>query len=186
MSERTSEEMAKVVEQAVAGDRDAFGVIYEEYFTPVYRFIFYRVKNREEADDLTQEVFTKALGAFSRYEAKRENPLPYLYTIARNAVIDKQKQRKNVEIDDEMFMNLPDDSARTDKTAMLGEEIEALRSALSMLPEEQRQAIELRFMSEMTGTEVARTMGKSEEAVRQLQSRGLRALRERFKETYGT
>lgn len=177
-------DMADLVAKAVAGDKYAFGVIYQEYLTPVYRYIFFRVKSREDADELTQEVFLKALGAFARYEAKRENPLPFFYTIARNTVIDWQKKKKTVDVDDEVFHNIEDEGMKTDQFAILGEEIGALRVAMKELPDDQREAIELRFMGELSGKEVADMMGKSEDAVRQLQSRGLRALKEHFKHAY--
>lgn len=186
MPSHTPEEMAGIVERAIAGDREAFGFIYEEYFTPVYRYVLFRVRSKEDADELTQEVFLKALGAFSRYEAKRENPLPFFYTIAKNAIIDFGKKRKDFAVGEDALAQAPDSTMNTDDEAIRGEELEALGRALAKLPEDQREALELRFMGNLSGRDVARLMGKSEEAVRQLQSRGLRALRELFTESYGT
>ena len=172
--------------EEIAGDREAFGLIYEEYFTPVYRYVLFRVRSKEDADELTQEVFLKALGAFARYEAKRENPLPYFYTIAKNAIIDRGKKQKAVVIEDEMLMQVPDDGERTDAAAHRREELAVLQRSLAVLPEDQREALELRFMGDLSGRDVARVMGKTEEAIRQLQSRGLRALKGYFAESYGT
>jgi RNA polymerase sigma-70 factor (ECF subfamily) len=186
MPGNTPEEMTKIVERAIAGDREAFGLIYQEYFTPVYRYILFRVRSKEDADELTQEVFLKALGAFTRYEAKRENPLPFFYTIAKNAIIDRGKKLKSVSLDDEIISRIPDGGKRTDEEAIHGEELDALRISLAKLPDDQREALELRFMGDLPGREVAKLMGKTEEAVRQLQSRGLRVLREHFSESYGT
>jgi RNA polymerase sigma-70 factor (ECF subfamily) len=186
MSAHTPEEMAKIVERAIAGDRDAFGLIYEEYFTPVYRYILFRVRSKEDADELTQEIFLKALTAFARYEAKRENPLPFFYTIAKNAIIDLGEKRRVYATDEEILTQIPDDAMRTETEAVRREERLALKHALRKLPDDQREALELRFMGNLSGRDVARVMGKSETAVRQLQSRGLRALREHFNESYGT
>ncbi len=186
MPGHTPEEMAQIVARAIAGDREAFGAIYEEYFTPVYRYVLFRVRSKDDADELTQEVFLRALGAFARYEAKRENPLPYFYTIAKNAIIDRGKKQKAVAMDGEILAQVPDDVARTDDQAIEREEFSALHRSLARLPEDQREALELRFMGELSGRDVARLMGKSEEAVRQLQSRGLRALRGHFNENYGS
>jgi RNA polymerase sigma-70 factor (ECF subfamily) len=185
MPSRTPEEMAKIVERAIAGDREAFGLIYEEYFTPVYRYVLFRVRSKEDADELTQDVFLKALSAFSRYKVKQENPLPFFYTIAKNAIIDLGKKRKVYATDEEIMAQVPDDAMRTDDKAIHGEELQALGHALAKLPDDQREALELRFMGDLSGREVAKLMGKSEEAVRQLQSRGLRALRSHFNERYG-
>lgn len=186
MPGHTPEEMAKIVERAIAGDREAFGTIYQEYFTPVYRYILFRVRSKEDADELTQEVFLKALGAFARYEAKRENPLPFFYTIAKNSIIDLGKKRKAYATDEEIMVQIPDDTMKTDADAIHEEELSALKKALTKLPDDQREALELRFMGDLSGRDVARLMGKSEEAVRQLQSRGLRVLREHYSEAYGT
>lgn len=176
--------MQAVIQMAIKGDKEAFGVLYDEYFSPIYRYIFFRVSSKEEAEQLTQDVFMKAFRAFGRYEVQVNTPLPYFYTIAKHSVIDWQKKKKTVTVDEEVFQNIPDDQAAPSEGSVKQEELIALKKSLSQLPDDQREALELKFFHELSGREAAGVMGKSEEAVRQLQSRGLKALRGYFQTAY--
>ena len=184
--DRNTTDMQAIIAKAKDGDKDAFGVLYQEFYTPVYRYIYFRVSSKDEAEELAQDVFVKAMNAFTRYEARTNTPLPYFYTIARNTVIDWQKKKRGVHVDQEMFMEIADDTSKTDKQAVVSEELVALKKALQELPEDQREALELRFFNDLSGREVAQVMGKSEESVRQLQSRGMKALKSHFQTAYGT
>src|SRR5262249_52813544 len=84
---------------AASGDREAFGVLYAQYFTPIYRYIYVRVKTAEIANDLAQTVFLKVFERASEIEAP-ENPLSYFYTVARNLVIDHWRKKKETFFDD--------------------------------------------------------------------------------------
>ena len=77
-----------LMELAKGGDSEAFGHIYHLYLTPVYRFIYFRLRNKEEAEDLTQTVFLKVYQSIHAFQVKNQSPLAYFLTIARNTVID--------------------------------------------------------------------------------------------------
>src|SRR5688500_1355368 len=81
------DEDAALAVRASKGDPAAFGALYDRHFTAVYRYVYYRVRDDAEAEDLTSDVFMKALRAIRRYEP-RQAFLAWLYRIARNAVID--------------------------------------------------------------------------------------------------
>lgn len=162
---------------------DRFEELYERFFTPVFRYIFLRVKHRAEAEDLAQTVFMKAYQANPPGKAGQELSLNYFFTVARNTVIDHWRKKKDLVMDDsdEAFDNIPDgDTPETG--AMRGEAGVAVREALGRVSESEQEVLILKFMNELSTKEIAKLLDKTEVAVRQLQSRGLKTLREHLKE----
>src|SRR5678815_3463135 len=89
------ETLDRLVAEAKAGDREAFGSIFDAYAEPVHRFIASRVNRPSDAEDLTQLVFVKALEALPRYEARGIPFGGWLFRLARNAIIDQARTRKD-------------------------------------------------------------------------------------------
>src|SRR5215207_568961 len=87
------ETLDRLVAEAKAGDRDAFGRIFDAYVGPIHRFIASRVYSPSDAEDLTQLVFVKALEALPRYEARGIPFGGWLFRLARNCVIDHVRTR---------------------------------------------------------------------------------------------
>lgn len=157
---------------------ERFEELYERFFTPVFRYIMLRVKNRAEAEDLAQTVFMKAYQANPPGKGGQELSLNYFFTVARNTVIDHWRKKKDVVVDDpdEAFENIPD--TETPETgAMRGEANTAVQEALGHASPLEREVLILKFMNELSTKEIAKLLGKTEVAVRQLQSRGLKAVR---------
>lgn len=169
-----------LIEAAKRGDKAAFDRIYEMYFTPVYRYIFLRVKDKTEVELLAQDVFIKVYKSLSTYEVKTASPLSYFFTIARNTIIDYwRKNRHQVSFGKEdILLQLPDKESLPDAVAEQRVMSEHLYKALNKLSHEQREALVEKYFNNVPNKEIAKVMGKSEEAVRQLQSRALKALRE--------
>lgn len=176
-----------LLERARRGEQGAFEELYKTLFTPVYRYVVARVGDRALAEDIVQTTFLRSYKALSRFEERGAEPLGYLLTIARNAVIDHWKKRREVPLSD---LEPVDDGGETrpadmpDPDADPGRDVDRttlrsdLRAALLLLTAEQRDVLALRFFAERTTEEIARELGKSPDAVRQLQSRGLKAMRE--------
>jgi RNA polymerase sigma-70 factor (ECF subfamily) len=173
------EDIQENVRRARLGDSDAFAQLYTLYFTPLYRYVYFRVTNKADADDLTQEVFLKAYTSFQNYVPSSESPLPYFYTIARNMVIDHYRKKKTLVLNEDTLHQVPDTAtASPEDEAATKEEYLLIQTHVTYLPEDQQDALVLRFINGLSNKEIARVMKKSEVAVRQLQSRGLRSLRE--------
>ena len=175
-------EPAELVRQAKAGDARAFGQLYELYFTPVYRYIYIRVNDKVLTEDLTQTVFMKVYQTIGRFEVRSVSPLAYFFTVARNTVIDHWKRRReirfsDVESDAEPFAEVADGSVDIAVAVDRSVTADLLTDALATLSDEQRDMLSLKFLGGLSTKEIATVMGKREDAVRQLQSRGLRALR---------
>lgn len=158
---------------------ERFEELYERSFTPVFRYILLRVKNRAEAEDLAQTVFMKAYQANPPGGTAQELSLNYFFTVARNTVIDHWRKKKEVLLDEpeETFENIPDTES-PERDAMRGESRTAVREALEHVSPSEQEVLILKFMNELSTKEVAKLLGKSEVAVRQLQSRGLKSMRE--------
>ena len=166
----------RLVTEARAGDTWAFGLIFDHYHEPIYRYIASRVHRPSDAEDLTQLVFVKALEALPRYEARGIPFGGWLFRLARNAVIDHVRTRHDhAELDS--VLGRAHGEAGPDEIAVVRQELDAVGSALAGLTDEQRETIELRFFAGLSARETAEAMGKQEGTVRGLQFRAIAALR---------
>jgi RNA polymerase sigma-70 factor, ECF subfamily len=153
----------------------ALAEIHDTYYTPVFRYVAFRVADRQTAEDLTSEVFLRLLSALRDRHAPQNSLSGWLYGVASRVVADyyRRHYRKS---ESELPEWLPD--GKNDPEAYLDATLthEQLHQALTTLTEEQQNVIALRFGYEMSIREVARTMGKNEGAIKQLQARAVAAL----------
>jgi RNA polymerase sigma-70 factor (ECF subfamily) len=166
----------RLVAAAKHGDAMAFGRICDIYHRPIYRFIVARTHSQADAEDLTQLVFLKALEALPRYEARGIPFGGWLFRLARNAVIDHARTRRE-HADLDAVLERPGTEPEPESGILAREETEATGQALAALTDEQREAIELRFFAGLSAREAAAVMGKQEGTVRGLQFRAIAALR---------
>ena len=159
--------------RASSGDRRAFGALYDLHVEAVYRYAFYRVRTDAEAEDVTSEVFQRALVAMPRYEPRR----PFLYTIARNIVTDRlRRQRPEASFEDAIAH--PSDAAGPEGRAAAMDDARHLRAAIARLTPLQQEVVILRFLEDRSIKEIAEITAKPESTIRGLQMRALVALRE--------
>ncbi len=176
--------IAVLIEQAQRGDADAFGEIYDRYAVFVYRYIYYRVGSVSVAEDLTSETFLRALRRLDAFTWQGRDIGAWFVTIARNLVADHRKSsRYRLEIATSDLIATAGDrpegsSPESDVLARLTSEtlVEAIRS----LNSEQQECIVLRFLQELSVSETALAMDKSEGAIKALQYRAVRALGRRL------
>lgn len=175
-----------ILTRAKQGDSEAFALLYKEYYVPLYRYIHLRTKNKEQAEDLTQDVFLKIYRTLGSIDPEATSPTGYFYTIARNTLIDfwRKKSTGASVSDDDLLLQVADESPGAMATSSLKEQSSLLYECLDELTDEQREVISLRFIQELSTAEIAAQLGKKETAVRQLQVRGLRTLGKIFKQRY--
>ena len=173
----TGRDGADLVRLAQQGDAAAFGALYEQYAPAVARYLRHRLGGPEEAvEDLTAEVFVKVYQKLGRYE---ERGLPFsawLYRIAHNQLVDHLRMLPRLpaqSIDD--AGEVPEHGARRGFGQVLDRQV--LDPALSRLTDDQRRVIQLRFLQRLSLADTAAQLGRSEEAVKKLQARGLATLR---------
>lgn len=165
-----------LVAAAQSGDPDAFGALFDRYYVPVYRFVAARVGRPNDAEDLAQLVFVKALEALPRYEARGVPFGGWLFRLARNVVIDHVRTRREHATLD-LVAEQTAEEAGPDELAVLRQEMDSVAHALRRLTPEQREAIQLRFFAGLSAKEAAAAMGRQEGTVRGLQFRAIAALR---------
>ncbi len=179
----TPTDIAAIIKRAKEGDREAFSLLYNLYYTPVYRYIYIRIgkNSQDSAEDITQDVFLKVYTSFTNYSYTGKSPLAYIYTIARNTLIDRGRKKKiqfaELDPEDNTIEQIPDMADNPSEQYIKKEESQDLRARICLLSPDQQDVVTLKFIDGLETKEIAETLGKSEEAVRQLQSKGLRALR---------
>jgi RNA polymerase sigma-70 factor, ECF subfamily len=171
----------EIVRNAVNGDVEAFGILYEKYLDAIFRYIYFRVSNSQDAEDLTGIVFMKAWEALPKF---RLNGFPFsswLYRIAHNVVIDFHRKKSSFSIEkvDEFAFD-PQINLLTEIADK--EQLRKLIYAVSLLPDDQQQVIILRFVEGLSYKEIARIIGKNDGACRMIQHRALAALAKAFEE----
>jgi RNA polymerase sigma-70 factor (ECF subfamily) len=174
-------EVWALVERAQAGEAEAFGLIYDRYVDTVFRFIYFRVGNRQLAEDLTSDTFLRALKRIGSFTWQGRDLGAWLVTIARNLVADHFKSgryRLEVTTGDVLDADREDRGPEGSPEAAVVDHITnvALLTAVKQLNPEQQECIVLRFLQGFSVAETAQAMGKNEGAIKALQYRAVRAL----------
>jgi RNA polymerase sigma-70 factor (ECF subfamily) len=170
-------ELQELVERAQAGDREAFGEIYERVAPKVYSYLYHHTNGRAQlAEDLVEEVFVKVLEKLDRYHDRGLPFISWVYRISHNHLVDyfRTLPKQGIISVEDCFGLAEERAERSLDEALTNNE---LARALQRLTEDQRRVIVLRFLQGMNIAETARIIGKSEDAVKKLQSRGLLGLR---------
>ncbi len=168
---------AEVLAQAQAGDKEAFGWLFDHFFDDIFRFVNAQLPETADAEDVALEVFVKAWDYLPRYTARGHSFSAFLYSVARNAVVDfyrRGKDRGAAALEDNL---LPDTSPLPEERVIAEREREDLYRALAQLPDDYREVLILRFINNHSLEEVTAAMNRSPGAVRVLQHRALKALR---------
>jgi RNA polymerase sigma-70 factor (ECF subfamily) len=171
----------RLLKRARNGDRLALDALCRREWRPVYTLIYAAVHDRQEAEDLTQDVFVRALKALDRYQQTDVPFRAYLAAIARNRVRDRWRKREFAHVGlDQAPEPLSDDEP---DAWLAGFPLsDAVASAIQSLPEDYRTVLRLRLWEDRSSEDVATIMGRSAGAVRVLQYRALAALRRRLAE----
>jgi RNA polymerase sigma-70 factor (ECF subfamily) len=177
------DEVPSLVQRAQAGDGGAFGALYERFAPEIRRFLLGHLNGHDEiADDLTADVFVKVLQRLGAYQVSGAPFSAWLYRIARNHLIDyvrAQARQRAGPLEGAMDVLAPNGEAILDRSLDRHE----LTSALAHLTPDQRRAITLRLVEGYSTAETAAMMGKTEDAIKKIQARGLLQLRRIIKQS---
>ena len=149
------------------GAREIFIKLYEEFLPKVFRYIRYRVNSEQETEDLTSMVFEKALVNFERYSRDKASFSTWIFSIARNTVIDHyrtQARRPALSLE-KAEIEASSNELQPDDVVVKIEEKEKLQACISRLSHEEQEIIALKFGSEMNNRQIARATGLSESNV---------------------
>ena len=170
----------RLLVEAAQSDPAKFGDLYDIHFERIYAFVARRVRDRDQAEDLTSEVFHKALANLKRYEWRGAPFAAWLYQIAANAISDyfKRAAREPNHAEDSHEASGEPEQEANEARARLFRMVEKL-------PVEQRRVVFGRFVEQRSIREIAQQLGKSEGAVKQLQFRALEKLRSQMEGAHG-
>jgi RNA polymerase sigma-70 factor, ECF subfamily len=179
VSSAEREEDAALARRAGSGEAEAFGILYDRYVDAVYRYVFYRVRNEAEAEDVTSDVFMRALRAMPKYEP-RQAFLAWLYRIARNAVIDRSRRqatRQQVSFEDALAHPNADQIVNPDASLLAGSDAAVVRGAMQQLTPLQQEILVLRYVEGYDTKTISKLVGKRDGTIRGIEFRALSALR---------
>lgn len=169
-------EEQQLIQQAQEGSSEAFAVLYREHVQQIYRYIYYRTNDKHLAEDLTADVFTKAIEGLSRYVDKGKPFISWLYRIAHARVIDHYRRQDRrptaTDVEDANLSVTPD----MDATMLKQHASNALLTAIQSLTDEQQQVIILRFVDGLSTEAVAEQLGKKGNAIKAMQFRAVRSM----------
>jgi RNA polymerase sigma-70 factor (ECF subfamily) len=169
-----------LIEKARAGDRDALNELVSSCWQPIFRFVSYKIGSSDEAQEITQETFFRAFRSLTSYQNADTHFTTYLGRIALNLITDfwRKKGRSPHTTDISDHLDHLSSGDETEQQAINHELRDTLAMALQKLPGDQRQVIELRIIAGISVKEAATAIGKSEAAVKMLQQRALKNLRQ--------
>lgn len=167
-------DLRDLIQRAKTRDSNAISELYARYAGAVLRFLYGRVAERELAQDLTQEVFIKIINGIERFEYRDEKSfLAWLYTIATNVLNSHQRRRRVLSTPFDTRDDLVDQRGQDDRTIT---DRVALQQALGQLTRDQQQVLTLRFFADLSNSEIAGMLRRTEGAIKAIQHRALQSL----------
>ncbi|MDQ2744301.1 MAG: RNA polymerase sigma factor [Chloroflexota bacterium] len=180
VSDVVGEDSDALLARAASHDRKQFAKLYDRYVDRIERYVLVRTGRASDVDDIVSTTFMRALTNIHTFHRQRGTFAGWLFTIARNVVSDHQRALRHLS-ESEAADHL-DTRPGPEMAALHAEEAAAVRRALLRLTHEQRDALALRYASELSFANVGQAMGKSEAAAKMLVQRGLQALRQQLEE----
>jgi RNA polymerase sigma-70 factor, ECF subfamily len=173
---RSDQDDRRLLRLATQGDKNAFGKLYERYLDEIYRFVFYRLGNQEEAEDITANAFIKTweyLPAIEKQDDSIKNFRNWLYQVSKNLIVDYYRKKKTVQLPNGTYESEVSTEVISEKNIRSGKLVHAI---MELKPEYQ-QIILLRFVNQLSHEDTAEIMGLNTGQTRILQYRALKKLR---------
>lgn len=176
----------ELLEQARKGNRQALNQLVSSHWQLLYRFIFYKVRHKEEAEELTQETLLKAVVYLPKFEDRGIPFRSFVMRIAANLVTDHWRKKARggdaLPLAEAVMLS---NEAGPDELAILEERRAIVHQAIETLPEEQKKVIQLRLLEGKSIKEAADLMKKTEGALKMLQQRAMQNIRKRIEGRIG-
>lgn len=169
-----------LLQRAQRLEESALAAIFDMYYQPIYRYLYYHLGHAPTAEDLAADVFRRFLEAIHRGRGPSASLQAWLYRVAHNLLVDELRRREIQEqeaLEETLTDSAPPISLQAQQTLTR----QAVRHALNALSPKQRTVLTLRYLEDMENEEIARILNLNEGAVRALQQRGLRALQRQLK-----
>lgn len=169
-------EIQKLIHDARNGDREAFGKLYDTFLDAVYRFVYFRVGARVDAEDITEAVFVSIFEHIGDYKEQGVPFQAWLFRIARNKIIDHYRSHKP-RVPLEEAGDVPDGNENVEHRVEITLTNEYILSCVRQLPASYQEIVILKYIEDKTNEEISMLLDKPLAHVRVLQSRALQKLR---------
>ena len=173
-------EEQKLLSKIQNGDSEAFGKIYDKYAEKIYRFVWIKVNSREQAQDLTSEVFLKGWRYLTKNGIKKvkvKNLQAFLYKTARNIIIDFYRKPNNSISIEEIDKDIIEEEFNLNEKLYLEDDFKEIKNALGKIKDEYSHVIIFHYIEDLSAKEIAEILDKSEGTVRVLIHRAMKALK---------
>jgi len=161
----------------MSNPRKNFSKIYDRCVEKIYRFIYLKVNSQEIAEDLCSETFLRGWKSFKNNQKEIENPPAFLYQIARNLVIDHYREKGRTQIVSADYVPIFDPGTDLEEKTFLSSDINTIRVALANLKENYQEIIIWHYLDDLSISEIAKLLNKSEGAIRVMLHRALKTLK---------
>jgi RNA polymerase sigma-70 factor (ECF subfamily) len=186
MQSRTeSPELTELLARVAAGDQDAFAMFYDRTSRVVFGIVLHVVRDRAQAEEVTQEVYVDAWKAATRFDAASGSPSAWLNTIAHRRAVDRvRSSQRRIQREQRVFVESPDDTVVRDTSEIVvaHDEGARVRTALKALPEPQRDAVLLAYFEGQSHRDISESLQVPLGTVKTRIRDGLRRLRAQLEE----
>lgn len=184
MIETDFQNTKEIFEKAKNGDKEAFSEIYEAYFEPIYRYVYLKIGNKIESDDLVQDVFIKALSTTEGCDFSYLSPIVNFYIVARKSVLDWKRKRRRTILHDDGLENYFGDVFSYSEKNPSEEEFDNFQKSIKELPSEYQDAVILRFAEGLSSNDISTILEVSDKSTLHLEAQGLISIRDILKQGY--
>lgn len=174
--EGDTEDLRSLILLAKKGDTEAFAVVYTTLFTPLYRYVFSRCRDKELSNDICQQAFLRFFQALPGYEPNK-SPLAYLFTIAKHLLINTSVKKVPVAFDEALMETTGDPSVDIIQDSHLRMLSESIDLYLPSLTGDEEEVIRMHYYGELSHKEIGEALRKEEASIRKIKERGLKKLR---------
>lgn len=178
-----TENLKELILSAKKGNKDAFAAVYEQLFTPLYRYTFSRCRDQELTNDICQQAFLRFFQALPGYEPEK-SPLAYLFTIAKHLLINAGVKKSSLPFDEVMLETTADENVHIVDDAHVRLLAESINDYLPRLTSDEEEVVRMHFYGELTHKEISHALGKEEATIRKIKERALKKLRNLTRHLY--
>jgi RNA polymerase sigma-70 factor, ECF subfamily len=177
------EEIARLVELAQGGDRDALEELYLIHFDRIYGYLHLSVGNRHDAEDLTTQTFMKMLESIKKFRWRSAPFSAWLFRIAHNLAMDHFRASRRLQPEEKVPEPVGEEEPSAEAAALQSLGRQSMLELIEDLSQDQKQVLTLKFVFNLKNAEVATVLGKTEGAIKSLQHRALVSLQKRIGES---